>query len=91
MTHKHKFSTGDVFAVSTGKFLGEFFVYIKSCSKTKCFLSLPKMIIREIDDEKIDQALDNNILEFQERLPRDVRRVCIKQYEQNEKTIHRRK
>jgi len=90
LTEPLKFDTGDTYAVTTGKYLGEFFVYIESCQKSKCFLSLPKMINRRIEEEKIDHAINNNILEFQEKLPHKVRRVCVQQYQQNEKNIHRR-
>lgn len=90
MTDQLKFYPGDIYAVTTGKYLGEFFVYIESCQKSKCFLSLPKMINRRIENGKIDHAVTNNILEFQEKLPPKVRRVCIQQYQQNEKNIHRR-
>lgn len=48
------------------------------------------MINRRIENGKIDHAVTNNILEFQEKLPPKVRRVCIQQYQQNEKNIHRR-
>lgn len=48
------------------------------------------MINKHIEDDKIDHAINNNILEFQECLPTKIRRVCVQQYEQNEKNIHRR-
>ena len=91
MARHKKFKPGDLFAISTGTYLGEFFVYIKSCRDEKCFLSLPKMINRQIGNKNIDHAIEKNILEYQEHLPNDVKHVCVQQYEQNEKTIHRRK
>ena len=84
--------TGDVFAVSTGSYLGEFFVFIERKSSIQYFLSLPKMINRQIDEQKIDHALSNGILEFQENLPDDVKKICVEQHlKNNDKTIRRRK
>jgi len=91
-TNKTNFSVGDVFAVSTGKYLGEFLVFIEGKNSIQYFLSLPKMINREIETKNIQHAIDKGILEFQENLPRDVRQVCVEQYQKNnDKTIRRRK
>lgn len=88
---KKNFSVGDVFAVSTGTYLGEFFVFIEQKNNIQYFLSLPKMINREIENKNIEHALSAGILEFQENLPNDVKKVCIEQYNKNnDKTIHRR-
>lgn len=81
---------GSLFAVSTGTYLGEFFVYIRSDKKEKKFLSLPKMINRTIDNKNIDHAVQKGILEFQEVLPGYIIDICTKQYNKNEKNIHRR-
>ena len=79
---------GSLYAVSTGVYLGEFFVYMNSNNKQKNFLSLPKMINRSIDDKNIEHAVKKGILEFQEVLPVHIIDVCTKQYEKN---LHRRK
>ena len=72
---------GYIYAVSTGKYLGEFFVFIKKAEKDCLgFLSLPKMIVRNIPKDKFMLGLTNKVLEFQEILPADVRDVCIEQY-----------
>lgn len=91
LSNKKTLKIGDTYAVTTGKYLGEFFVYMDSCQKYKKFLSLPKMINREIETKHIDHALNKSILEFQETLPGEVKEICIKQYRHNEKNIHRRK
>jgi len=84
--------TGDLFAISTGSYLGEFFVFIERKSSIQYFLSLPKMINRQIDEKQIDHALSTGILEFQENLPDDVKKVCTEQHiKNNDKTIRRRK
>jgi hypothetical protein len=82
--------TGSIYAVSTGTYLGEFFVYIGQAKNKRKFLSLPKMINREIENKNVDHALEKGILEFQEVLPVDIINVCKQQFQQNEKTIHRR-
>lgn len=89
---KTNFSVGDVFAVSTGKYLGEFFVFIEHKNSIQYFLSLPKMINRKIETKHIQHALDNKILEFQENLPQDIRHMCVEQHKKNNaKNIRRRK
>lgn len=78
-----EFKTGDAYAVSTGKFLGEFFVYIEQKNKLYCFLSIPKMVNRTIEHDKIEHALKSGILEYQENLPDYVKDMCVKQYKKN--------
>lgn len=84
----HTFEVGDIYAVTTGRYLGEFFVYMESCPTSRKFLSLPEMVNREIENKHIDHALSKNIIEFQQKLPAYVRKMCVKQYKQNEKNIH---
>jgi len=75
-------TVGDVYAVSTGTYLGEFFVLMKSDKKNNYFLSLPKMINRTIDHVKVKRAIETGILEFQENLPEHIMKVCKEQYKQ---------
>ena len=93
MSHNNtQFKPGDVFAVSTGTYLGEFFDFMEQKNSIQYFLSLPKMINRQIETKNIQHAIDNGILEFQENLPADVKQVCVEQYNKNnDKIIHRRK
>jgi hypothetical protein len=53
---------------------------------TLMFLSIPKMLIREVPMEKYKYGISNNILEFIERLPRNERKICKLQYIKNKKT-----
>tara|TARA_B100000700_G_C14616623_1_gene656205 strand:- start:138 stop:491 length:354 start_codon:yes stop_codon:yes gene_type:complete len=76
---------GSAFGISTGKYLGEFFVYIEEDETMMRFLSLPKMENREVPKSKFQYGIDNNVLEFQEVLPKKVREVCIEQYNKNAK------
>ena len=88
MEKNKRLVVGHVYAVTTGQYLGEFLVYIKANDINRCFLSLPKMINRQIEKRNIENAIKKRILEFQEKLPRSIRSVCIEQYKKNEKTIH---
>lgn len=76
---------GALYAVSQGKYLGEFFVYVKKIDESHHFLSLPKMINRKIPDMHFISGIEKNILEFQEHLPREYTKVCISQFNKNEK------
>ena len=47
------------------------------------FLSLPEMYTRNVPIQKFEFAVDNDILEEVDRLPRDVYNVCVAQYRKN--------
>lgn len=72
------------FAVTTGAFLGEILIFIKQTNDNYHFLSVPNNINRTIPKEKFDFGIKNNILQFVERLPKNVHAITIKQYEKNE-------
>ncbi len=72
-----------MYAVVTGTYVGELFAFIDLKGSDYRFLSLPKMIIREIPEENFEFAMKNNIMEFVEQLPRDVYRVVEAQFKLN--------
>jgi len=74
---------GDTFAVTTGLYIGEFFVFIEESNNEYNFLSLPKMIIRSVPSVNHNHALKNKIISFVERLPSYVFQVCQLQYKKN--------
>lgn len=77
---------GHVYAVTGGDFEGEFFIYIERTDpKTYCFLSLPNLELREVPVEKFSIGVDNKILQFQEKLPSEIFKVCQAQYDKNKK------
>ena len=76
---------GSLYGISTGKYLGECFVYIERDKDNLYFLSLPRMEIRKVPEEKFNIGLLENILEFQKVLPKKIRKVCIEQYQKNAK------
>lgn len=73
-----------IFAVTKGVFLGEMLVFIKEEGSNFCFLSLPSCENRKIPKEKFDFGIENGILDFVEKSPKDVYKVTVKQYQKNE-------
>ena len=77
---------GHAYVVTGGDFEGEFFVYIERTDpKTYCFLSLPNLQLREVPVDKFNIGIESKILQFQEKLPSDVFKVCLAQYDKNKK------
>ena len=72
--------SGDVYAVTGGTFLGEFFVYVEKIGKDYIFLSLPDMEIRTVPYDKCKDGLENKLMDLVEVLPEDVYEVCLAQY-----------
>tara|TARA_R110000772_G_scaffold259923_2_gene377702 strand:+ start:93 stop:386 length:294 start_codon:yes stop_codon:yes gene_type:complete len=82
--HKpHELNPGSIYAVLHGVYVGEMLVYIETTINKNHFLSIPKMINREIPMDKWKLALDNNIVEFVESIPKQELQVCSAQYKHN--------
>ena len=77
---------GNAYAVTTGTFVGEIFIYIKQDDEHMHFLSIPKMLNREVPIEKFDYAIKTKVIEYIEKIPRNERSMCRIQYEANEQT-----
>jgi hypothetical protein len=75
--------SGDSYGVTTGKYCGEFFVFVEELDGVLNFLSLPSMEIRQVPREKYEVGIKGNVLEYVERLPEVARSVCELQYEQS--------
>ena len=69
-----------IYAVTGGKYLGEFFVYIEQDIQVVRFLSLPSMEVRNIPKDKFEFGIEKSILEPVEIMSRDVFSVCKTQY-----------
>jgi hypothetical protein len=80
---------GFVYAVTTGTYAGQLFVYIEpsKTEQTYNFLALPEMITRSVPKEKFDFGLRNKIIDVVERLPGDIYSTCILQYKKNTKKL----
>jgi len=74
-----------IYAVTGGYYLGELLVYISTHNNIHKFLSLPKMINRDIPADKFNFGIDQKIVEAVERLPSNVYKTCIQQFRKNEK------
>ena len=77
---------GTVYAVTGGKYLGEFFVFIEKVKGSYMFLSLPSMERRSVPYEKFQIGIDQKIMDKIEDLPADVYSVCEAQYRKNNKS-----
>ena len=81
---------GFAYAVQTGDYVGEMFVYINSNILAHNFLSLPSMQNRNIPKNQFIIGMNNSIIEFVEKIPNRVFRVVEAQYTENENSNHRR-
>tara|TARA_Y100000310_G_C20684897_1_gene818352 strand:- start:1242 stop:1535 length:294 start_codon:yes stop_codon:yes gene_type:complete len=76
-THpKHRQS----YAVTGGKYLGEFFVYMEQTETDVIFLSLPSMDKRLIPKDKFQYAIKNKILDPVEKIPTNIYNLCKEHY-----------
>lgn len=71
---------GDFFAVTQGKYGGEFWVLVKENEKDYDFLSLPYLLKRNAPFEKLDMGINNKIIDYIQNLPSKVFKVCENQY-----------
>jgi hypothetical protein len=74
----------NIYAVVTGDYVGEMFIYIDEQEEVYRFLSIPKNINRVVPKEKFEFARNNSIIEFVEVAPRLVHKVAVKQFYYNE-------
>lgn len=66
---------GSCYAVLAGDYHGEIFVFFKQIDNTLMFVSLPSMVLREVEISKLEIGLKENILDSLEILPKDVYEV----------------
>ena len=74
----------NVYAVVTGDYVGEMFIFVDEQEDVYRFLSIPKLINRVVPKEKFELAWNYNIIEFVETVPRSVYKVATKQFYHNE-------
>ena len=74
-----------VYAIGTGAYVGEMFVYCKSDANQYYFLSIPKNINRSVPIDRFNFAIEHKITELVCTLPRKVYNICVKQFEYNQK------
>lgn len=71
---------GFIYAVNSGKYIGEFFVLVEKTSSEFKFLSIPKMIQRAVPIDAMERGIKNNIITFVKHLPKPIFDICRKQY-----------
>jgi hypothetical protein len=76
---------GDVYAITGGRYLGEFFVFIEKTGKDYQFLSIPSMETRVVPYIKCKSGVEDKVMDLVEILPADVFKVCTAQYRKNKK------
>lgn len=74
-----------LFAVTTGDYVGEMLAFMREDVDFYIFLSIPKLIIRSIPKDKFHFGIEHNIVELVEILPRNVFKLLKLQFEKNEK------
>lgn len=72
-----------IYAVTTGQFAGELFVFIKA-NKEYEFLSLPLMCNRKVPKDKFQYGINQKIVDVVSKIPRYVYEICKKQFIKNE-------
>jgi hypothetical protein len=72
-------SVGNIYAITAGSFMGEFWVLMDK-NHEYVFLSLPDFKIRNVTQDKFDIGVKESILEFQEKLPKDIFNDCLEKY-----------
>jgi len=71
---------GNVYAVGTGSFVGEMFVFMIELQDTYEFISIPKNENRSVPKDKFEFGLKNNILEYVNEIDKDVLVLLEKQF-----------
>jgi hypothetical protein len=82
------FKKRKIFAVETGAYAGEMWIYCKKSGDEYQFLSIPIMENRCIKKELFYNGLKGGALKFVEKIPGYVYRIAVKQFKKNEKTLN---
>ena len=69
-----------LYAVTGGKYLGEFFVFIEESDTDMLFLSLPSMEKRAVPRDKFNMGINTKILDPVEKLSNNMYDLCKAQY-----------
>ena len=74
----------NIYAITTGDYVGEMFIFIKEILDTYHFLSVPKMVNRVVPKDKFEIGWNSNIIELVETAPTEVYEVAVAQFNYNE-------
>jgi hypothetical protein len=76
---------GYIYAVGTGTYVGEMFVFIEEFDNNYNFISIPKNQNRTVPKDKFDIGIKHKILEEVEAIDSDVLTLLEKQFDFNKK------
>ena len=71
---------GSAYAVGTGVFVGEMFVFVEETSDTYEFISIPKNENRSVPKDKFHFGIKNKIVEHVKEIDKDVLVLLEKQF-----------
>lgn len=71
---------GHSYAVLTGGFVGEIFVFISEDDEQYSFISIPKNVNRNVPKDKFEYGLTRNIVEHVEKIQTKVFNLLKKQH-----------
>jgi hypothetical protein len=82
-----KIKDGSSYGILRGDYYGEIFVFIEEKDSVLYFISIPKMEIRKVDVAKFDFGLKNNIIEFNNIIPKEVFNFLKTYFKKLNKTV----
>ena len=82
-----KIKLGDMYACSTGIHAGKMLIYMDSNSNQHGFLSIPTMENIWVPKQEFDFGLKADILEYVERVPKNVKTVAKAKFIDNKEDI----
>ena len=75
---------GDLYACLMGDHVGKFFIIVEKHKDKFGVLAVPTMENLWIPRDKFDFGLDNGIIEYVERVPKEVRKTSEAKFKENE-------
>lgn len=75
-----KLEKGSAYAVGTGTFVGEMFVFIEEKDDSYEFISIPKNENRSVPKSKFEFGLKHKIVDYVKEIDKDVLTLLEKQY-----------
>jgi hypothetical protein len=76
----------EIFAIQTGTYAGEMWIFCRKDKTSYSFLSIPVMENRNITKELYENGINGGVITFVEKIPRYVYSIAKKQFIHNEKT-----
>lgn len=87
MFWKKKIKLGDTYACQTGDYVGRLLIFIDKNKHEYGFLSTPDMENQWVPIDKFDFGVKNGIIEYVERVPKEVRAVASIKFGQNKEVL----